>query len=483
MKKRTLCLLLAGMMALSLLSGCGGKTAGGQPNTPNNPPAAGNDNVPNNEAPMVPPDDWEETTQPEDEGPFPRDPRWDELQPGETAVQYYDIFIKSGMTVGEVVEAVESSDVYNDQFITWEIPRPNGYGETNFTNLDNELTCKAPKEVFIMMPDGNKTLTENGYSVKTESISIKCDDKTLMYAVFPTELPGEEGTTYLVRDMPIILVRSYDGNNDVLTFMGTVGEIKAMNKDDLTGCWIRPSRSGTRTPRWRRPGNPIGTHSMAGRTTCSDISSLRGFPSPSPATAIPSGAISRAASLSKASACTAGLRSRLTVTSCTTGTAALGFWISLEATTSAATCTGRRTTRDKKTAQTYKPKQICILRKEAMNMSNFTENRYKIAKIIAAVASVFGVIGLAQFFEILHLGGVGEFIGGFAVILSFAAYIFGGFGQAFKSAASIAKWGWVVTPFPIDLLTFLFALLAAIVFFLFLPIIPVMKAAKEHANQ
>lgn len=116
-------------------------------------------------------------------------------------------------------------------------------------------------------------------------------------------------------------------------------------------------------------------------------------------------------------------------------------------------------------------------------MSNFTENRYRIAKIIAAVASVFGVIGLAQFFEIIHLGGVGEFIGGFAVILSLAAYIFGGFGQAVKSAAGIAKWGWVVTPFPIDLLTFLFALLAAIIFFLFLPIIPVMKAAKEHANQ
>ena len=116
-------------------------------------------------------------------------------------------------------------------------------------------------------------------------------------------------------------------------------------------------------------------------------------------------------------------------------------------------------------------------------MSNFMENRYKIAKLIAAVASVFGVIAMANFFEILHLGAVGEFIGGFAVILSLAAYIFGGFGQAVKSAVGIAKWGWVVTPFPIDLLTFLICALAAIVFFLFLPIIPVMTAAKEHANQ
>lgn len=236
MKKRTLCLLLAGMMTLSMLSGCGGKTAGGQPNTPNNPPAAGNDNVPNNEAPMVPPDDWEDPSQTDDDLPFPRDPRWDELQPGETAMQYYDIFIKSGMTLGEVVEAVESSDVYNDQFITWEIPRPSGYGERNFTDLDNELTCKAPQKLTIKTSNGDETVTERGYNMqKTQQISIKCDDKTLMNAVFLTELPGEEGTTYLVRDMPIILVKSYDGNNDVLTFMGTVGEIKAMNKDDLDG--------------------------------------------------------------------------------------------------------------------------------------------------------------------------------------------------------------------------------------------------------
>lgn len=116
-------------------------------------------------------------------------------------------------------------------------------------------------------------------------------------------------------------------------------------------------------------------------------------------------------------------------------------------------------------------------------MSNFMENRYKIAKIIAAVASVFGVIGLASFFEILKLGTAGNVFGGLAVILSLAAYVFGGFGQAVKSAVGIAKWGWVVTPFPIDILTFIICAIAAIVFFLYLPIIPVMKAAKEHANK
>lgn len=112
-------------------------------------------------------------------------------------------------------------------------------------------------------------------------------------------------------------------------------------------------------------------------------------------------------------------------------------------------------------------------------MSNLMENRFTFAKIIAAVASVFGVLALANFFGIMDLGTFGEISMGIAVLLSFAAYILGGFGQALKSAAGIAKWGWVVTPFPIDILTFIISAAAAIVFFLLLPIIPVMKAAKE----
>ena len=111
------------------------------------------------------------------------------------------------------------------------------------------------------------------------------------------------------------------------------------------------------------------------------------------------------------------------------------------------------------------------------------ENKYTIAKIIAAVASVLGVIALLNFFEILQLGNLGDIFGGLAVILSLVAYVFGGFGQAVKTAVGIAKWGWVATPFPIDIFTFIICAVAALVFFFLLPIIPVMKAAKEHVNQ
>lgn len=132
-------------MALSLLSGC----AASQPSTPDFSDAetGGNvlDNVPNGEdTPNYMPDDWEAESEEKGDLPFPRAPRWDELQPGETAVQYYDIFIRSVMTEGEAVEAIESSDAYNEQFITWEIPAPTyTYGETNYTKLDNEVSRAA----------------------------------------------------------------------------------------------------------------------------------------------------------------------------------------------------------------------------------------------------------------------------------------------------------------------------------------------------
>lgn len=229
MKKRTLCLLLAGVMALSLLSGCGGKPTGGQPNTPNNPPTAGNDNVPNNEVPLVPPDDWEETAQPEDDLPFPRDPRWDELQPGETAVQYYDIFIKTGMTVGEVVEAIESSNVYQEQFITWVSEADRTYGK-----LDNELKCSAPGEKRIKISDGTEVVMEQALYTNCKYISVKSSDKHIMSLWFPKDLPGEKDTVYHVRDLPIVTidVASYS-EDSVLTFMGLNGGIKNMGRADV----------------------------------------------------------------------------------------------------------------------------------------------------------------------------------------------------------------------------------------------------------
>ena len=47
-------------------------------------------------------------------------------------------------------------------------------------------------------------------------------------------------------------------------------------------------------------------------------------------------------------------------------------------------------------------------------------------------------------------------------MVGLVSYIFGGLGTAFRMAGKIAKWGWLIIPFPYDLtkgaLSFVFAL-------------------------
>ena len=234
MKKRTLCLLLAGTMALSLLSGCGGKTADDTPEGPLNSFPAGAENSGGNEE-FDPPNPWdgeEEPTSAENEGPFPRDPRWDELKPGESAVQYYDIFVKSGMTLGEVVEAVEGSDIYQEQFITWG-PEISDLTSRPYADLDYEVKAQVPESLSIKTSNGKETVTENGLTAKTGLISVKCGDDVIMRVTFFISLPGEDGTVYHARDLPVYHVSPWYDLDDTLTFLGWVGDIKKMSQQDV----------------------------------------------------------------------------------------------------------------------------------------------------------------------------------------------------------------------------------------------------------
>ena len=104
-------------------------------------------------------------------------------------------------------------------------------------------------------------------------------------------------------------------------------------------------------------------------------------------------------------------------------------------------------------------------------------NRLKIAQYIALGATALSVIGGL-------LGGLsGSEFGAVLMCIGFVAglvsYIFGGLGTAIKMAGGIAKWGWIIVPFPYDILTFIFSFIFAILTFVFLPIIPVRKAYKE----
>ena len=107
-------------------------------------------------------------------------------------------------------------------------------------------------------------------------------------------------------------------------------------------------------------------------------------------------------------------------------------------------------------------------------------NRLKIAQYIALGATLFSVVGGL-------VGGLsGSKVGVILMTIGFVAglisYIFGGLLTAIRMAGKIAKWGWIVIPFPYDIMTFIFAFIFAIFAFVFLPIIPVRKAYKESIS-
>ncbi len=103
-------------------------------------------------------------------------------------------------------------------------------------------------------------------------------------------------------------------------------------------------------------------------------------------------------------------------------------------------------------------------------------NRFKIAQIIALGATVFSVVGGILAYKDIQFGygliGVG-------VIIGLVSYLFAGLGTALKMAGSIAKWGWLIVPFPMDIFTGALSFFFALIVFILLPIIPVRKAYSE----
>lgn len=117
-------------------------------------------------------------------------------------------------------------------------------------------------------------------------------------------------------------------------------------------------------------------------------------------------------------------------------------------------------------------------------IKNIWKNRYSYAQYTAIAASILNGIGLAGIFSendaAVIIGGLVFLLG---ILLTLCTYCLGGFWTAVKASLGIAKWGWLVVPFPYDFATgfaaFFFALFALILF----PIIPVHKARKDRQVQ
>lgn len=111
---KMLAVLLALVMTFSMASGCGKKEETGAPDVTETEEKAGKE-----EDVSVSPEEGEEQAEEEESEEtevtplklYPRDPGWDTVEYPTQGEQFEDIFIKHGMTVAEVVEAIENSEI------------------------------------------------------------------------------------------------------------------------------------------------------------------------------------------------------------------------------------------------------------------------------------------------------------------------------------------------------------------------------------
>ncbi len=111
---KMLAVLLGLVMMLSMIGGCGKKEETGVPDVTETEEKADKE-----EDVSVSPEEGEEQTEEEESEEtevtplklYPRDPGWDTVEYPTQGEQFEDIFIKHGMTVAEVVEAIENSEI------------------------------------------------------------------------------------------------------------------------------------------------------------------------------------------------------------------------------------------------------------------------------------------------------------------------------------------------------------------------------------
>ena len=117
-------------------------------------------------------------------------------------------------------------------------------------------------------------------------------------------------------------------------------------------------------------------------------------------------------------------------------------------------------------------------------MKSIWSKRYVYAQRIALVATPLSVLGFVNILG--NTGGripvIWSLMFLLGLTLTAVAYLLGGFWTAVKSAGKIAKWGWLVIPFPYDIVTGIAAFFVGLLVFLLVPIIPIRKAYREHAN-
>lgn len=104
-------------------------------------------------------------------------------------------------------------------------------------------------------------------------------------------------------------------------------------------------------------------------------------------------------------------------------------------------------------------------------------NRWKIAQIIALVATIISVVGIILLIAKIHSGETLICIG---MVIGLVSFIFGGFLEVLRRTWNIATIGWNAFSFPMSFIAFLFTAVFAFFAIACLPIIPVRSAYKKY---
>ena len=111
-------------------------------------------------------------------------------------------------------------------------------------------------------------------------------------------------------------------------------------------------------------------------------------------------------------------------------------------------------------------------------------NRYVYAQCIALVATPLSVLGFVKIMGSTggEISTIWPLLFALGLTLTCAAYLLGGLLTAIKYSLQVAKWGWLVVPFPYDIATGIIAFFLGLLMFLLVPIIPIRKAYLENAH-
>lgn len=112
--------------------------------------------------------------------------------------------------------------------------------------------------------------------------------------------------------------------------------------------------------------------------------------------------------------------------------------------------------------------------------AGISEHKKKTALILSGAATALVVVGvMLSNNRSIGVSSFGMFMIMVAIPLAIASYVFAGLGTMLNWCKNLAFVGWLVVPFPWDIVSGICTFLMAVLLFLFVPILPVLRACTK----